>query len=91
MSKRAIDAKVSLLTALKKEIGKCERCAGVENLTLDHIVPQQILELFGLEEYEMHQRFYVQLYCRKCNVFKGNRIDPVNPRTKEVFKKLLNL
>ena len=91
MSKKTINRKTELLESLKREIGKCEKCGETDRLTIDHVVPKQILEAFGLTEYEIMERELVQLYCQRCNNFKGDRLDISNPRTKEILDRLFDM
>lgn len=91
MSKRVIKKKVELLQEMIDKIKVCERCGSKENLTLDHIVPKQILSQFGLNEEDTLHEFYLQLYCRRCNTFKGMQLDTANPRTKKILLFLLNI
>lgn len=68
---------------------ECQNCPRTENLTLDHIVPEEILRNFGVDvEREIIEGNY-QLLCRTCNSFKGNRLDFSNSSTKEIIIKLL--
>jgi len=75
---------------LKDHHDKCENCDRTENLTLDHIVPVDILRQFGIDtEREFWEENY-QTYCRACNQFKGNRLDFANPKTKVLLLKLID-
>ena len=76
----------------KKEIGKCQKigCESTHELTLDHIVPKELIIQFGIDEERTYMPENYQLYCRRCNSFKGNRLDFVNPMTKEILLKLVN-
>lgn len=79
------------LNRAKKEIGKCQRagCESCNELTLDHIVPKELILQFGIDEERTYMPENYQLYCRRCNNFKGNRLDFVNPITKEILLKLV--
>lgn len=81
---------VLLEQQIRKELQQVCKCGRTENLTLDHIVPIDILKQFGIEpEKEVVEGNY-QILCRMCNIFKGNRLDFSNPRTKELLLKILN-
>lgn len=69
----------------------CNRCRRARELTLDHIVPQQILLMFGFDIERMWDEENYQVLCRFCNVFKGNRLDFNNPKTKPLLLKYLAL
>lgn len=85
--KIAIERKI-YLTLIEKE-NKCKRCAKQENLTLDHIIPSFILQMFGIDtQIEIIEDNY-QILCKMCNGFKTNRLDFSIPETKEVLLKLL--
>ncbi len=69
---------------------KCRKCGRTDNLTLDHIVPQSILFLFGVDiNLEVIPGNY-QILCRLCNQFKSSRLDFAIPDTKELMFDLLN-
>ena len=89
MKKRLRDAR-TLTQDMLAEGAKCSKCGDTDNLTLDHVVPTQILMWFGITKEESVDRFYVQLYCKRCNQYKGNSLDTSNPRTKEILLKLLD-
>ena len=90
MPKRVIKIKSAILQEKIQAIGKCENCGRTENLTLDHIIPEQFLLSIGLSAEDCLMDKYLQLYCRKCNTFKGNRIDFANPKTKPLLLELIN-
>lgn len=76
---------------LKSKSGteKC-KCGETRNLNVDHIVPVSIIEQFCLGtdyRYELNENF--QILCRYCNTKKSDRLDVRNPKTYEVFEKLL--
>ena len=75
-----------------REGGICEKCK-IETpyLTVDHIIPIFVIEALdetGIMKYEDESNF--QFLCKICNFSKGSRIDKRNPKTKEMFLKLLN-
>jgi len=69
--------------------GKCNKCPRTENLTLDHIIPRQILELFGIDTLREILENNYQILCKTCNTFKSNRLDFSIPQTKQLLYKLL--
>ena len=67
----------------------CVKCSRKENLSLDHVIPKDLLQYFGIDyEREVVEGNY-QILCKMCNNFKGNRLDFSTPKTKEVLLKLL--
>lgn len=70
---------------------KCVKCGDTRNLTVDHIVPVVILYQFTLNvddsHYNLEENF--QILCRYCNLMKGGRIDPGNPKTYSVLAGLM--
>jgi len=74
---------------LKKESEKCEKCWRTDNLNLDHIVPKDILKMFGMDvEREILDGNY-RIMCRPCNSFKGNKLDFADKRTKDLLLQLV--
>lgn len=72
--------------------GICAMCGETKcPLTVDHIVPVQILNMLDETGDMQHNYEYnFQLLCIPCNTFKGNNLDMKNPKTKEILLKLLN-
>ena len=62
----------------------------IEKLTVDHIVPVQILKDFGLSMSEMYQLKFLKVMCRQCNALKANHLDFKDQRTKEILLDLIN-
>lgn len=85
-----------LITEKKKlmlEFGQKKCSCGedrIERLTVDHIVPQNILKNFGLSLEEMFELKFLQIMCRQCNSIKAGQLDFKNPKTKELLLDLLN-
>lgn len=70
----------------------CKRCHKQDRLTLDHIIPISIVVMFGFARAETYADIEnLQVLCRGCNTFKGNRLDFSNPKTKELLLKYLSL
>lgn len=67
----------------------CVKCKRTENLTLDHIVPVQVLECFGIITDRQIVEDNYQILCRMCNMYKSGRLDFSVPNTKTVLLKLL--
>lgn len=72
-----------------KKRAKCGKCPSRDNLTLDHIVPQDLLNMLGFSEKEGHPENW-QVLCRACNFAKGRRLDFSNSKTKLLLVKYLN-
>jgi hypothetical protein len=69
---------------------RCEKCGRVENLTIDHIVPQMWLEQFGVSRIDSFERQeLLQLLCKPCNALKSCRVDWENPKTKPILLQLI--
>lgn len=75
---------------LMEEQGKCRRCEIKEDLTLDHIIPESLLEIFGMDIRKIMVPGNYQLLCRRCNRFKANRLDFAYLETRELLIKLIN-
>lgn len=74
---------------LLAEFGKCQKCSRTERLTLDHIVPKDILRSFGIEtDTDFIEDNYI-LLCKVCNTFKANKLDFSIPRTKVILIHLI--
>ena len=80
--------KQDLLQELKEKIGKCT-CGRIENLTIDHIIPEMILRDFGFRPRKFFDRENFRLLCRPCNQLKSGRLDFSIPKTKELLLKYL--
>ena len=76
---------------VERQEKKCVKCGARDNLGLDHIVPVDILEQFGIDDKFIFMPENYQVLCRRCNLFKGNRMDFTNPKTKEILEKLLRI
>lgn len=70
--------------------GKCEKCPRKDNLTLDHIIPKDILKQFGIDTEREFMEENLRILCKTCNIFKGNQLDFSTPKTKEIMLKLLS-
>lgn len=68
----------------------CNKCQRTEDLTIDHIVPEYLLEQFGVDVLRNYDPDNLQILCRRCNAFKGNRLDFTNLKTKLLLLKYLN-
>lgn len=74
---------------LMERDARCAKCPRTDNLTLDHIIAQALLADFGIDiAREVIPENY-QLLCRPCNVFKADRLDLANPKTKALLLVLL--
>lgn len=73
-----------------EEATECARCGRREWLSLDHIVPFSLLEQLGVDMKVDDDDENWQILCRPCNVFKANRLDFTNPKTKEILLRYIN-
>ncbi len=71
------------------ESGAICACGRKDMLSIDHLVPKQILIEMGFdaERQWMPENFVIM--CRPCNALKSGRLDFSNPKTKEILTKLL--
>ena len=71
---------------IERDGAHCSKCKSSNELTIDHIVPVQMLEMMGINRkhtYSFHKHgFNLQLLCRKCNALKTFRFDWTDKRTK---------
>jgi 5-methylcytosine-specific restriction endonuclease McrA len=70
---------------------RCQIC-GTEDrlLTIDHIIPKQLLLDMGLEDFFWDEDNF-ELMCKECNVKKSNRLDFDNSKTVALLEKYLKL
>jgi 5-methylcytosine-specific restriction endonuclease McrA len=73
------------------EVRHCERCLSEFNLTIDHIIPVEILLLMGFTKEQTYDEENFQVLCGKCNALKGCRLDFSNKKTKLLLIKYLNI
>lgn len=90
-SKRnATIASVTLENILAIRENKCERCGRESMLSLDHIVPVNILKMMGLSVMEIYgDEQNLALLCRPCNSLKSGNLDFSDKRTKPLLLKYL--
>ena len=74
----------------KMTVEPCEKCGSTLSPTLDHIIPLDLIRQFGIDVGKWWDKENVQLLCRRCNQFKGNRLDFADKRTKELLLKYLD-
>ncbi len=87
LSKRDV---LALENAFFKDNAKeCEKCKRIEFLTLDHIIPLDILRQFGIDVERTYIKENLRILCRICNQFKGNHLDFSTPKTKKLLLKFL--
>ena len=74
---------------LKDKEAKCSRCGRNYYLTVDHIVPQNLLLQLNLvdEIYNWEENF--EIVCGACNKFKGGMLDLANPKTIPLLEEAL--
>lgn len=71
--------------------GQCEKCGKMrDDLTVEHIIPVNLLLSLGLRERAMDDEENFAHYCRGCNYFKGGRLDMAHPKTLILLKKYIN-
>ena len=75
---------------LKDQEQICAKCGRYVFLTIDHIIPKDILRQFGVDVDMEFIEENLQVNCRSCNYFKGNRMDFTIPKTKELLIKLIS-
>ena len=70
------------------EGGSCAMCGKMTSyLTVDHIIPLFLFDAFDMTGHlktDWENNF--QLLCMPCNRFKASRIDPRNPKNKELLQ-----
>lgn len=78
---------------LQRNGGQCQhpRCTTTLNLTVDHIIPRQLLKCFGMEHFADTDEDNFQVMCKKHNVEKANQLDYTNPKTLPLLKKYVNI
>ena len=85
----AINKRQEILVSLIAKVGKCDKCWRTDNLTLDHIVPVDILRQMGFDTERFTGEEDFRLLCKSCNNFKGNQLDFSTPATKKLLLKYL--
>jgi len=68
---------------------ECPKCDSKKDLTIDHIIPKKILIQFGINVNTDFFKDNLGILCRKCNVFKADRLDFSNKKTKKLLINLL--
>lgn len=58
--------------------------------SVDHIVPRNIVEMFGIDCTTNLWVDNLRVICRRCNMFKSNRLDFKEKRTKQLLQELIN-
>lgn len=78
-----------IYAALMLEAPMCAKCPRTDRLTLDHIVPVSYLADFGFDVLREIIPDNYQILCQPCNLFKMDRLDFSNPKTKEILIRIL--
>jgi 5-methylcytosine-specific restriction endonuclease McrA len=73
----------------KDEAKECEKCKRVNDLTLDHIVPKDIMFQLGIDIDRVFIEDNLRILCKLCNQFKSNKLDFSTPKTKEILLRYL--
>lgn len=84
-----IRLKALYLESKRQEGAVCEKCGRKDNLTLDHIIPLEMLMSFGMNYEQQYAEENLRILCRTCNHFKGRQFDFSTPKTKELLLKYL--
>ena len=79
-----------IFAALMLTMPVCAKCNRTDRLTLDHIVPVAYLGAFGFDVLREVVEDNYQILCQPCNLFKMDRLDFSNPKTKEILLRLLD-
>ncbi len=88
--KNVIVAEQEIFRKLVEFHGKCERCQRTERLSLDHVIPKDVLRSLGVDpERELIEGNYM-LLCKICNSFKSNKLDFSIPATKIILLDLIS-
>jgi len=81
---------ITLEDLIKTREAKCERCGRKDILTIDHIIPMNILKLLGFTLKEMYEDTEnLAILCRPCNSLKSGNLDFADERTKKLLYKYL--
>lgn len=89
--KKVFMAEQQLLHKYKETSESCPLCGKVGKLTIDHIVPMEMLDKFGVSPKNYLIRENLRVTCERCNGYKGNRLDFTLPETKKILQSLLEL
>ena len=88
--KKTMALEMMWLDEQKKSGRKCDRCGTEKDLTVDHIIPESLLVQLGLEPRVSYVPQNYGVLCRRCNLFKANRLDYANPKTKPLLKEFVD-
>jgi len=64
----------------------CAYCGSKQDLTLDHIIPQAMCNILGIDR---NKRENLQVLCQPCNVKKGDSLKSNDPRTVLLLDKMI--
>ena len=88
---RLIPTAIALENILNRDGKQCRRCPRTEWLTLDHVVPLSVLKDMGISERESYSdEENLQILCKICNQYKGDRLDFADPRTKTLLLRYIS-
>ena len=68
---------------------KCVKCGRDHNLTVDHILPDFLIESFGYEPMRHWDEENLVVMCKICNNLKGHKLDFSLPQTKPLLIKYI--
>lgn len=78
-----------LQKANKGKMAVCPRCQRLREVTVEHIIPVNLLRELGLFDAIQNDTENFELICFLCNQFKGGRIDMSHPKTVPLLKKYI--
>lgn len=89
--KKKKNTKLGQYQDIASQGGVCEECKrSVRRLSVDHIIPQNILLCFDdgpSIAYEWEENF--RYICQPCNHLKGGKLDMTNQRTAQLMHELI--
>ena len=85
--RKRIALEIAWLKEHKDEGCKCGRRY---DLTIDHIIPDKLLKEFGINIETYFEPRNFRVLCRICNVYKSDRLDFADPRTKKLLLEFIN-
>lgn len=67
---------------------KCEYCNSKKDLTFDHIIPQALTRMLGMEKNPELEN--IAVLCKDCNGAKGHMLKSNDVRTAKLLRKYVN-
>lgn len=78
-----------LLAEYRKKSDKCPICDAVWKLTIDHIIPYELLERLGYSPKTYFIPANLRILCERCNGYKSSRLDFSIPQTKHLLTEII--